>query len=211
MEGIILALYFRCCCRNCCRPVRHACPILHSAHHLILETFQDGKARLLDYVCLQGKEKNEMIPPEKIWCCPPLCGEYSAVDEAENNEKHMAGLVYPLYFQHSERQGTALKPGENKTSITENRDTRPNHSQGTRDFVCPILQREVYRKRQYLLLGHPIDLGDKKGKVSDMQALLHIWKIMLLILALGYLKGPWKVLSHFLQQKTCACLSVSPT
>lgn len=34
-----------------------------------------------------------MIPPEKIQHCPLPCGEYSAVDEAENNKKHMAGLV----------------------------------------------------------------------------------------------------------------------
>lgn len=57
--------------------------------------FPRQQARLLDYICLQGEDTKETIPPEKIRCCPPPCGEYSAVHEAENNEKHMAGLVYP--------------------------------------------------------------------------------------------------------------------
>ena len=60
-------------------------------------------------------------------------------DEAENNEKHMAGLVHHYFFQYSGQQGTVLKPEENKLSIMANRDTHPKFSQETRDFVCPIL------------------------------------------------------------------------
>lgn len=68
------------------------------------------------------------------------------------------------------------------------------------------------KKRQYLLWDHLIYSGDKKGKVSDMQALLHIWNIILLILALGYLKGPWSFFASVLtEENLCVvCLSAPP-
>lgn len=54
----------------------------------------------------------------------------------------MAGLEYPWYF--STQGSKALhwnqsKSEENKTSVTEKGDTQHKYSQGTRDFVRPIL------------------------------------------------------------------------
>lgn len=73
-------------------------------------------------------------------------------------------------------------------------------------------RRKVSRNRLYLLLDHLVDLEDKKGKVADMQSLLHIWNIMLLILALGNLTGSWRVFASFLTaENLCVvCLSAPP-